>query len=64
MNVDDTLEQRGTRYGNYRKDVSRVSQALKDTLRSGAEWNAMDDDMKESLDLICNKISRIVNGDP
>jgi hypothetical protein len=24
----------------------------------------MDDDMKESLDLICNKISRIVNGDP
>jgi hypothetical protein len=37
---------------------------LKDTVRSGAVWKEMDDDMKESLDLICNKISRIVNGDP
>ena len=64
MNVDDTLIQRGVRYGNYKEDVSRVSQALKETVRSGAEWKEMDDDMKESLDLICNKISRIVNGDP
>ena len=35
MNVDDTLIQRGVRYGNYKEDVSRVSQALKDVLRSG-----------------------------
>ena len=64
MNVDDTLATRATRYGNYKEDVSRVSQALKDILRSGDVWKEMDDDMKESLDLICNKISRIVNGDP
>jgi hypothetical protein len=64
MNVDDTLATRATRYGNYKEDVSRVSQALKDILRSGEVWKEMDDDMKESLDLICNKMSRIVNGDP
>ena len=64
MNVDETLQQRGERYGNYKEDVSRVSQALKETIRTGAAWKIMDDDMKESLDLICNKISRIVNGDP
>jgi hypothetical protein len=64
MSVDDTLIERGTRYGNYKEDVSRVSQALKEAIRSGSEWNEMDDDMKESLELISNKISRIVNGDP
>ncbi len=36
MNVDDTLIQRGVRYGNYKEDVSRVSQALKEVVRSGA----------------------------
>lgn len=61
-NIDITLEQRGNRYGEY-VNVSRVSQELKATVRSGESWSMMDDDMKESIDLICNKLSRIVNGD-
>ena len=52
MNIDDTLIQRGVRYGNYKEDVSRVSQALKESVRSGAEWKEMDDDMKDRYGLL------------
>jgi hypothetical protein len=33
-------------------------------LRLGASWDKMEPYMQESLDLICNKLARIVNGDP
>ena len=61
--VTETLDTRGNRYGEY-TNVSATSQALKCTLRSGDSWNTMEPYMQESLDLIANKLARIVNGDP
>ena len=61
--VTETLDQRENRYGDYSK-VAGTSQFLKAVIRQGASWPDMEDYMQESLDLICNKIARIVNGDP
>lgn len=63
MKVSDTLESRGKSYGAY-SDVSRTSQSLKDLVRESKSWESMEDYMKESLDMICNKLSRILNGNP
>jgi hypothetical protein len=61
--VDETLEQRGNNYGDYR-DVAYAAQQLKKTLRYSKSWHSMEPFMQESLDMICNKMSRIVNGNP
>lgn len=61
--VDSILHERGKRYGSY-SDVSNVSQGLKFALREGRSYEKLTDKQKESLDMICNKIARIVNGDP
>ena len=61
--VIETLEQRETRYGEYR-NVSATAQQLKQTLRLGNSWFMMEPYMQESLELIANKLARIVNGDP
>jgi hypothetical protein len=37
---------------------------LKDVLCEGASWHLTTCAQRESLDMICNKIGRIVNGDP
>jgi len=62
-NIDDTLKERGTRYGEF-IDHSEITQSLKDALHSGAKWNYLDDDMKECLEMVAHKIGRIINGDP
>jgi hypothetical protein len=63
--VETTLTERGERYGKY-VNVAKTSQLLKGIVAQGLiqSGNELDYDMRESLDLICNKISRIVNGDP
>ena len=63
VSVVETLRARGNRYGEY-VDVSSRAQAIKDVLRGGQSWMEMEPYMQESLDLIANKLSRIVNGDP
>ena len=61
--VTETLGLRENRYGEF-KNVSETSQWLKDIMRGGASWKGMEPFMQESLDLIANKLARIVNGDP
>ena len=61
--VTETLGQRENRYGDYSK-VAGTAQFLKEVIRHGDSWHDMEPYMQESLDLICNKIARIVNGDP
>lgn len=65
IDVKEVLKQRGDRYGSYNK-VALTSQNLKFALRNGDSWkdNKLSPDQRESLELICNKLSRIVNGDP
>ena len=63
MNISDTLEKRGKKYGIY-TEVSSTAQRLKEVVRSAGSWKNMEDNMKESIDMICNKLARIVNGNP
>ena len=63
MDIDEVLERRGKRYGEYQQ-VSFLSQAIKEALHVSPSWEQMEPYMQESLDMICNKLSRIANGDP
>ena len=58
-----TLSERGLTYGEY-KDVSRTSQLIKEALRNGGSYSILSNEACESLDMIANKLARIVNGDP
>jgi hypothetical protein len=64
--VDATLAERGTRYGTF-IGHSTITQKLKDALydhMSQEKFDSLAADQKESLEMICHKLGRIVNGDP
>lgn len=61
--IDETLAARETRYGDY-IDVATIAQNIKFVMQQTANWNNLDPDQMESLDMIANKIGRILNGDP
>ena len=63
MSINKTLEQRGERYGKF-KDVAVTTYALQEILRNAKNHKHMTDDQVIALDMICNKMARIVNGDP
>jgi hypothetical protein len=55
------LNERETTHGDYR-DTARIAQRLKDAVRRESSFDALDDTAKESLDLICTKVARILSG--
>lgn len=61
--VDQTLAERGTRYGTF-MDNARIAQELKGVACQGGSWDRMKADQKEALEVIFQKVSRIVTGDP
>jgi hypothetical protein len=61
--IHEVLEARGRRYGEYHM-VAQLSQALKEELQVSPSWVHMEPHQQESLEMICNKVSRICNGDP
>lgn len=63
MSVDNTLAERGARYGRF-ADHAKIAQGLQDVMRSADSWNTLDQDMKQALSVIADKIARILNGDP
>lgn len=63
MNIENTLQERETRYGEY-MEVAAIAQNLKFVMQQTANWNSLEPDQMESLDMIANKIGRILNGDP
>ena len=62
MSINRTLEQRRSRYGKF-KDVASTTYALQEILRDAKSYKHMSDDQVIALDMICNKMARIVNGD-
>lgn len=62
-NIKEILAERGSTYGDY-TDVALTSQSIKDALNKGMTREMLTPSMKESLDMIANKLSRIVNGNP
>lgn len=65
QNINDVLNQRGARYGNF-ETQALITQDLKRMIRRYAiqQDTAMAPDQWEALDMICSKIARILNGDP
>ena len=61
--IDDTLTERGSRYGEFNEHAS-VTQAIKVAMSLGNNWLCLDDDMKEALEMVAHKVGRILNGDP
>lgn len=60
--IDTTLVERGNRYGEF-KDQAFIAQNIKAAMGEGRNWAFLPADIKEALDMIANKISRILNGD-
>jgi len=63
VNISETLAAREKTYGDYEK-VALISQVIKDILREGEQYRYLKAYQLESLDMIANKLARIVNGDP
>jgi hypothetical protein len=61
--INETLKQRGQRYGTFAENAA-TAQSLKGVLRSSDSWVRLDHDMQQALDVICDKASRILSGDP
>jgi hypothetical protein len=63
--VDAILDERGKRYGTF-SGHAEIAQRLKAILRvyEAERGCDLDADQRESLEMICHKIARIINGDP
>ena len=63
--IDQTLAERGSRYGDF-TDHARICQQIKDDMMHtpGAHWQRLSDVQKQALDVIADKIARILSGDP
>ena len=56
--VGGILEERGQTYGPFIHNAV-VAQQLKDIAHRAPQWDCLDPDMKEGIDVICSKIARI-----
>ena len=63
MTIDDTLAERGSRYGEF-DEHAEITQSLKEIMYDTPKWGALVDDQKEALEMVAHKIGRILNGDP
>jgi hypothetical protein len=57
----EILNERGERYGTFQQQAA-ISQSLKRFMF--AAERKLEDDQTEALEMIANKIARILNGDP
>lgn len=62
-NIDNTLNERGTRYGDF-EDHAFITQDLKAVMQETPNWDQLKADQKEALEMVAHKIGRILNGDP
>lgn len=61
--IDATLAERGSRYGSFEQHA-RIAQDLQNVLRAQTGWAALAADQRQALTVICDKIARMLNGDP
>jgi len=63
MTVENTLVERGNRYGDF-NEHARITQNIKRAMADSPNWESLTDSMKESLEMVAHKVGRILNGDP
>jgi hypothetical protein len=61
--IDATLAERGARYGVF-AEQGRITQNIKLACQDSPNWAILPPDMREAIDMIASKLSRILNGDP
>jgi hypothetical protein len=61
--VNELLSEREKTHGRF-ADVSYIAQELKDTLRRSPNWKNIKSRQREALDMICNKMGRLLSGNP
>lgn len=61
--IDQTLQERGTRYGEF-PEHARITQNIKRAMIDSPNWKTLADDQKEALEMLAHKAGRILNGDP
>lgn len=62
MSIEQTLAERGARYGAF-EDHAIIAQNLQDTMRDSGGWDKLAPDQKQALTVIADKIARMLNGD-
>ena len=63
LSVQQTLSERGKRYGTF-ESHSLIAQSLKSVMALSANWPSLTTYQKQALEVIADKIARILNGDP
>ena len=63
MSVQETLDERGARYGDF-SDHAVIAQNLQLVMQTGPGWGRLDAVKRQALTVIADKIARILNGDP
>lgn len=62
--VAATLQERGKRYGSFAEHAN-IAQALKEVMwQNNVKWFELANDQKQALEVIADKVARILNGDP
>ena len=59
--IEEILDLREETYGSFAMN-SIVTQGLKAHIKMGTNWGTMSSAHREALEMICHKMSRIVNG--
>lgn len=63
MTVQETLDERGKRYGDF-TEHARIAQNIKAAFVDCRQWTELPDTHRQALETIADKIARILNGDP
>jgi hypothetical protein len=61
--INATLAERGARYGRFDRHAV-IAQGLKAVMWRAEGWGHMAHDQQQALEVIADKIARILNGDP
>lgn len=61
--VTQVLAERGKDYGDYASKAQFI-QGVKYLMRTSPSWDAMDADMRESMEMIAHKMGRTLYGNP
>lgn len=61
--VSKTLEERGARYGQFIEHAT-IAQGLQEVLHEAPNWYRLQPDVRQMMCVICDKMARILNGDP
>jgi hypothetical protein len=61
--TDEILAQRGKTHGDY-SDHALVTQNLKSQMQLGKNWDDLNPEQKEALEMIQHKVGRILSGNP